>query len=294
MKITKIKILLAKVLYYAVKLFYKSNKQIARRHGINFELYLNEGIDLSTFVFGGFQKYVYNNRLINISTDDVIFDVGGNVGIMSLFFAKQASKGQIHSFEPTYYAIEKFRRNLQLNPELSQNIILNQCFVSSESSAKSDLVAYSSWPVVHTEEETHSIHCGVVKDTENVPCVSIDDYAVREGIDKINVIKIDTDGNELNVLKGAQWVLKTFHPKIIFEIGIYIMEERNISFNDYDIFFKNNCYKLYTTKGKNITGKNYHTYIPKFGTIDLLALPSDIIPKPELCTNDSSSRSHVQ
>jgi len=275
MKITKLKIQLARVLYFLVRLFYKSDKQIARRHGINFELYLNEGIDLSAFVFGGFQKHVYHNRFIKIGADDVVFDVGGNVGIMSLFFAKQAVNGQIHSFEPTNYAIEKFKRNMQLNPGLSQRITLNQCFVSSESSPESDLVAYSSWPVVHTKEKNHSIHCGVVKDTRNVPCVSLDDYATLNGINKIDVIKIDTDGHELNVLKGAQQILKKFHPKIIFEIGIYIMDEHHISFKDYDDFFQNHCYTLCTTRGKNINSKNFRRYIPEYGTIDLLALPSE-------------------
>ena len=275
LKITRIKIQLAKILYHVLRLFYRSDKQVVCRHGINFELYLNEGIDLHTFVFGGFQKHVYHNKFITIAPDDIVFDVGGNVGIMSLFFAKQASKGQVHSFEPTYYAIEKFKRNLQLNPELSKLITLNQSFVSSESSLKSDLVAYSSWPVVHTMETTHSIHCGVAKNTENVPCITLDDYVEREDICKIDIIKIDTDGHELNVLKGAKQIMKKFHPKIIFEIGIYIMEERDISFIDYDELFRKYHYGLYAANGKNINEKNYHLYIPKFGTIDVIALPTD-------------------
>jgi len=275
LKITKIKIQLAKILYHLLKLFYRSDKQLVCRHGINFELYLNEGIDLHTFVFGGFQKHVYHNKFIKIASDDVIFDVGGNVGIMSLFFAKQASKGHVYSFEPTYYAIEKFKRNLQLNPELTGRITLHQNFVSSESSLKTDLVAYSSWPVAHTVETTHSIHCGVAKNTENVTCISLDDYVKSKSISKINVIKIDTDGHELSVLKGAQQIMKKFRPKIIFEIGIYIMEEYNISFKDYDELFQKYHYVLYTVNGKRMNEKNYHIHIPKFGTIDVVALPSD-------------------
>ena len=276
LKITKIKIQLAKVLYFVVRLFYKSDKQIVRRQGINFELYLNEGIYLSMFVLGGFQKHVYHHQLIKIAPDDVIFDVGGNVGIMSLFFAQQASEGQVHSFEPTWYAIEKFRNNLDLNPDLFQRITLNHCFVSSESSPTSNLVAYSSWPVVHTGEATHPIHRGVAKDAQNISCISLDDYVTRRNMNKIDVIKIDTDGHELHVLRGAEEILKKFRPKIIFEIGIYIMEERDISFKDYAVFFQNHCYTLFTTKGKSINENNYCHYIPKFGTIDVLALPSEM------------------
>ena len=272
LKITKIKLQIAKILYFFVKLFYKSDKQVANRGGINFELYLNEGIDLHVFIFGGFQKYVYQNKLVKIAPDDTVFDVGANIGIMSLFFAKQASAGCVHAFEPTYYAIEKFRKNMQLNPELSELIVLNQCFVSSQNMENTDLVAYSSWPIGGMEKK-HSIHCGVAKNTEKVSSITLDDYVVEKNIQKLNLIKIDTDGYELNVLKGAQIILKSLRPTIIFEIGIYIMQEHNVAFSDYYSLFHNNKYALYTAKGKIITDQNFQKHIPRYGTIDVIAIP---------------------
>ncbi|MCL2651050.1 MAG: FkbM family methyltransferase [Candidatus Azobacteroides sp.] len=273
LKITRIKLRIAKILYYCTKVFYKSNKQNVRRRGINFELYLNEGIDLHIFLLGGFQTHVYKNKLITINPTDIIFDVGANIGVMSLFFAKQAYNGFVYSFEPTYYAVEKFNRNMQLNPDLSNHIKMDQCFVSYESMETSNLVAYSSWPVNDTENEKHSIHCGVAKDTTDIPSISLDDYVALEKINKLDLIKIDTDGHEFKVLQGAQTILKTLRPKIILEIGIYIMQEHNLSFADYHRIFQTCKYKLYTVKGKQITPQNYTKHIPKYGTIDMIAIP---------------------
>ena len=273
-KITRIKILIARILYKITKIFYKSDIQIVKRNGLTFELNLKEGIDLHVFLFGGFQKHVYDNKMIDIKNDDIIFDVGGNIGIMSLLFAKQALKGKIYSFEPTYYAFNKFIRNLELNPELKSIITLNQCFVSSKSQESSDLVAYSSWPVAgFTDEAKHGIHCGVIKDTNNVPSVSIDDFVAGNGIERLDLIKIDTDGHEYGVLKGCEKTLEMLRPKIVMEVGIYIMKERQVEFNDYFSLFRKYNYSIYTTNGKKITNENYTGYIPKYGTIDVLALP---------------------
>ena len=54
--ITKIKIAIARILYKTVKIFIRNNPIDVKRAGINYELDLTEGIDLSIFLFGGFQN----------------------------------------------------------------------------------------------------------------------------------------------------------------------------------------------------------------------------------------------
>jgi methyltransferase, FkbM family len=273
-KITRLKILIAKILYRVTKIFYQSDIQIVKRNGLILELNLREGIDLHVFLFGGFQKHVYENKMIDIKSDDVIFDVGGNVGIISLLFAKKIPNGKLYSFEPTYYAFNKFVRNLELNPDLESIVELNQCFVSSQSVESSNLVAYSSWPVGGSVNESkHEVHCGVIKDTNNIPSVSIDDFVAENRVDRIDLIKIDTDGHEYGVLKGCEKTLESLRPQILMEVGIYIMKERQVEFNDYFSLFQKYNYSIYTTKGKKITNTNYAKFIPEYGTIDVMVLP---------------------
>lgn len=275
-KITKLKLLIAKILYFLVKIFFWNDMQIRTIGNIKYELDLREGIDLHLFIFGSFQKHIYDNALIKFDDNAVVFDVGANYGIMSLKFAEKLKNGIVYSFEPTDYALKKFNKNLDLNLKLKEKIIVHQAFVSSENKRSTQLPAYSSWPVVGNLEK-HSIHGGVLQHTENIPSVTIDSFCEINGINKINLIKIDTDGHELNVLKGSELSINKFRPMIIFEIGIYIMKERGVVFKDYSEFFRQLDYKIITSKRKiPITISNYSKHIPEFGTIDLIALPNEI------------------
>ena len=62
--------------------------------------------------------------------------------------------------------------------------------------------------------------------------------------------------------------------QIIFELGQYVMKERDINFMDYEGFFSGLGYMLSNaTNNKPITNTNYKNMIPKKGTIDVLAIP---------------------
>ena len=54
---TKYKIFIAKVLYFIIKLFNRNDQKIVSRNGINWFLDLNEGIDLSIYIFGNFLNW---------------------------------------------------------------------------------------------------------------------------------------------------------------------------------------------------------------------------------------------
>lgn len=275
--ITRIKIGIAKMLYKVVKLFFPQTIRKITRHGIHYEVDLSEGIDLSLFLFGNFQSHVIQNKYLSIKPDDVIIDVGGNFGIMALQFAKAASRGMIYSFEPTHYALSKFNRNLDLNPDLKQRIVLINSFVSETSSDEAKITAFSSWKVSgkeSAEELKHPVHLGTAKSTQGVGSVSLDDFMSSYSLQKVDIIKIDTDGHEFMVFNGARKMIETLRPKIIFEVGQYVMEEKGIDFSFYLNYFSSMNYSLFDTEsGKNISADNALKVIPKLGTIDIIALP---------------------
>ncbi|MEZ5001654.1 MAG: FkbM family methyltransferase [Chitinophagales bacterium] len=269
MKITALKVSIAKLLYKVTKIFYRKDVYPKKIGNINLELHLNEGIDLHLFLFSNFQKHVFDNEIVQIKKDAVIFDVGANAGYLTLFFADMVTNGHVHAFEPTHYAIQKLVKNASLNPELKKRITVNQCFVSDQDNQK-DLVAYSSWPLTGNES-THSIHKGVAKSTEDVTSITLDSYCDKHSIDRLDLIKIDTDGHEFDVLTGAQNVIKRFQPQIVFEVGGYILDEQNTPFEGFIDFFNDLGYKIYTIKGKVIERSNFKNIIPQYGTIDVIA-----------------------
>ncbi len=273
--ITRFKIFGAKILYQVTTLFAGKERRVIVRDGVNYEVDLAEGIELSLFLFGKFQSHITNNPFMKIEKDFTIIDIGANVGLMTLQFAKLVPQGKVFSFEPTFYALERLKKNLELNPAISHNVTVINSFVSEKSDTNPGIVAYSSWKVNGERgSNDHPVHLGTPKSAEGVPSVSLNDFVDKAGITRIDFIKIDTDGHEYEVFKGAANAIRRFRPKIIFEIGLYVMDEKKISFDFYFNYFTELGYRLVDTKThKEITLKNYRKYIPMKGSTDLIALP---------------------
>ena len=273
--LTKIKISIAKVLYRMTALFYGNKPRIIERGSIRYEVDLSEGIDLSLFLFGNFQKHVTHNPYMKLPADAVIIDVGANFGLMSLQFALVAPEGRVYSFEPTHYALAKFRRNLELNPELAKIIHPVNSFVSAETSKSPNIKAFSSWKVDgNKSDDMHPVHLGAAKSAEGVGSVTLDDFCKENNLTRLDFIKIDVDGHEFEVLNGAKETLKRFRPLVIFEIGLYVLAENHIDYSFFDSYFTALHYRLLeSTSGKEINAGNFRKFIPVNGTIDVIALP---------------------
>ncbi len=274
--ITRVKIGIARILYTLVRSIYgkKTKNMVVKRNGITYALDLSEGIDLSVFLFGTFQKHITRSSLISIPHDATILDIGGNFGVMALQFAQMSPAGRVFSFEPTHYAVTKFRQNCALNPTLGERITLMQSFVSDCASEDASLKAFSSWKVDGAAGEKHPVHRGSQKSTQGIGAITLDSFCHRTGIDRVDFIKIDTDGHEYQVLNGARKCIGAFKPQIIFEVGGYVMEEQGIEFSSYLDFFDSLGYKLFDAKTtRRILAHNFDTLIPALGTIDILAIP---------------------
>jgi hypothetical protein len=104
--------------------------------------------------------------------------------------------------------------------------------------------------------------------------LSIDDFVDKNHLTKINLIKIDTDGFEYEVLKGARKAIKQFLPTIIFEISLYSLQEKGITFDFYSDYFTDLGYSLFDLLTKReVNQTNYKHFIPENGSTDLIAVP---------------------
>lgn len=271
---TQLKLAMARGLYRLLSLVLRRRQHRIQRDGIHYEVDLSEGIDLSLFLFGQFQKHVLDVRHLAIPNGAVVFDIGANFGVMALQLAKLFDSQRVYAFEPTNYAFEKLKRNLRLNKDLGARITPVQTFLSDVPDLQPNLEAYSSWKVDKESKIAHRVHGGTIRSAEGIAATTIDVFCEDNEITRVDFIKIDTDGHELQVLKGGRQTVERFLPPIIFELGIYLMEENGVTFNDYDRYFSSLGYKLSNSKnGKPITNENYFRQIPLSATTDILATP---------------------
>ena len=272
--LTRIKLFIARILYGILHAILRKDVHRIQRKGVSYEVDLSEGIDLSLYLFGNFQNYITTNKFFSFPETAVIFDIGANVGSMSLRFAQLACQGHVFAFEPTSYAFDKLKRNLALNPELARRITPVQVFVSDQTSSKPRINAYSSWKVDGSNADKHPLHGGVIKSAESIPAITLDEFCLKNQVENVEFIKIDTDGHEFQVLRGARQTLGQHRPYVIFEIGLYLLREHGITFDQYYDFLSFFGYRLYTTKtGREITLKNFETRIPWRYAIDIIAIP---------------------
>jgi len=128
-----------------------------------------------------------------------VLDVGANVGAYTLLFARWVgANGKVVAFEPAPEAAAGLRRHLELN-ELSSTVDVQQCAVSDSAGTARFACAEANGAnaIVVGQPGTAAIE---------VATVTLDAFCSRNRIVP-DVIKIDVEGAELDVLRGARQVL---------------------------------------------------------------------------------------
>lgn len=146
------------------------------------------------------EQYSYDN-IVKAKEGDVVFDVGAYVGDTALWFSRSVGhRGKVYAFEPEPENFKKLKLNLERNR--TQNIVPLQLALS--------------------DDEGEMIISGggggatVANDVNGIPVMvtTIDKFVEDNNITRVDFIKMDVEGHELNVLKGAAETIKTFKPSL--------------------------------------------------------------------------------
>ena len=209
-----------------------------RRRGVKWNLDLDEGIDLSIYVFGAYEPRTLRAYSGMIRPGDVVFDIGANIGAHTMHFARlTGAQGRVYAFEPTDFAVEKLRGNLALNPDLAARVSVHQCFLVAEAGAALPASIFSSWPVAHEHHDLDPEHLGKPKSLQAAEAITADAFVRGAAIDRIDFVKLDVDGHEDTVLRGFEQALRRFRPAILVELAPFVYEGENArEFDDFISF----------------------------------------------------------
>ena len=181
----------------------------------------------------------------------------------------------VYAFEPTHYAFKKLITNIALNEKkVGGRVRPIQAFVTCPDSSSDLGVAYSSWRIDDLSGTRHPMHMGLPGDTTDTT-LTIDDFVRREKIRRVDYIKIDTDGHELDVLNGAIETLVGCKPIVVFELSTYMLREKGQLFSDYISVLDRLGYSLIDgVTGVEVTASNIGRIVPKAGSTDIVASPN--------------------
>jgi len=164
------------------------------------------------------EDYFVKKRLPQLlnTKKPILLDIGANIGTYTKLLSEVFPKSEIHSFEPHPKNFDK------LSSYTHPAVTIHQSALGAENN---DIVLYDR------ADQDGSSHASVYKkiitdwhQTENtslnVPMQTLDQFAEENNIHQIDFLKIDTEGHEYDVLKGAQTLLSEHRILVIqFEFG---------------------------------------------------------------------------
>jgi len=176
-----------------------------------------------------------------IKKSDVVLDIGANIGYYTLIFAKLVGdSGKVFSFEPESENFKILKKNVEINGY--NNVILEQKIVSNNDGISTLYVSEKagSHRIYKSDDYIQSFE---------IESISVDNYLEKNNINKIDFIKIDVEGAELNVLQGIQKILDSNEHIILFtEFSPNQIKSCGLEPTDMINFLLNNKFKIYFTQ----------------------------------------------
>ncbi len=144
----------------------------------------------------------------HLSDGMIAFDVGANVGLVTLLFSRFVRKdGQVHSFEAASSTFERLSRVVEQTG--CTNVTLNHAAVADRAGTL-QLHLFAEHSSFNSLAARPLRDYGIAVDisgVEDVPALTIDGYCESHHIEQIDLLKIDVEGAEYLVLQGAHRML---------------------------------------------------------------------------------------
>jgi len=159
-----------------------------------------------TFMFEQY-RYKRNNIDIGVEKGDIAIDGGGCWGDTALYMAAKGAE-RVYSFEFSEENLKILDQNLAANPKLTEHITVVQKAIWNEDG-------------VHLNFQTQGPATSLVKldgGSDHVDTVTIDTFVEQMKIERVDFIKMDIEGAEMNALKGARKTIERFGPKLAITV----------------------------------------------------------------------------
>ena len=192
------------------------------------DLIRNEIIDNKIF-----DSQIYNTGKHYIKDNTIVLDVGSNFGQLSVLFSKYKNNVEVYSFEASRYIFTILEKNIKINRanvKLFNNLVGNQteqdCFIEKANLCKFNTYGSNKIEILEDNiKQNYSV--------EKIKTLKLDDIYFDK---KISLMKIDVQGHDLAVLKGARRLISEQKMPIIFEYEKDYEKDFKYSFKDFEIF----------------------------------------------------------
>ncbi|MCA6364010.1 MAG: FkbM family methyltransferase [Bacteroidetes bacterium] len=186
------------------------------------------GNELSAAIYNGSFEWAEREWLtayLDENYDTLFYDIGANIGLMSLLAAqKLRHTGEVVAFEPVQSTYDKLLQNISLNPQLENIQHLRLALSDQNGEQKIYLTGpgRDAWNSLVPAEGVKS---------ETILTAKLDDLLEQDALDlpPPTLMKIDVEGWEIHVLRGAEKTLREWKPVMLIEFTASNLEAAGAS-----------------------------------------------------------------
>ena len=175
-------------------------------------------------LFADIPDNAVNLAIIHLKPQAIVLDIGANCGNFALklgtyIVKKEISDLQIHAFEPNPWIYDRLQQNIKLNPGLDNVVLTHKLAVGSNNEIRGfNFQMENSGSGRIAESEINSAAEVTIKRLDDI----IDTLAPTN----INFVKLDVEGFEPEVFRGAWKALLKYKPVLFFEVTPLWYKER--------------------------------------------------------------------
>jgi FkbM family methyltransferase len=145
-----------------------------------------------------------------LKPDSVVIDGGANIGLFSLVASHLAPKGKVYAFEPAQFTFTALKQNTKDCPNLEAlNLGLG------DKQRKAEMMVHADYLSGSTISDSGMTVVGAEKGDpvrEEVSITTIDAFATEHRLARLDFVKVDAEGYEKQILRGAAETIRRFHP----------------------------------------------------------------------------------
>jgi FkbM family methyltransferase len=144
-------------------------------------------------------------------------DLGANAGHLTLLLAQLVGReGRVHAFEPVPEDARCLEETMRLNA--LANVAVHPAAVADRTGSAELAVAGAFDGAARLVELAARNGAATDRRVVRVPVVSLDDFCVREGLERVDLVKMDIEGAERLALAGMEAVLARHRPVLVAEL----------------------------------------------------------------------------
>lgn len=223
--------------------------------------------------------------LQDVHPDGLLLDIGANEGGYTWLMRKHCPENTILAFEPIPALWTYTQQRYAADPRID----VWPLGVSDHVGVIPGVACHEAWTLVAPEGARRGRNAiSIERDgpgTFDMRVTTVDDVVAQrarglEYTERVDFLKIDTDGYERRVLRGARETLRRDRPPVLIELG-YLVNDLGDSIDDFlRCIYQDLDYRLYTQDGAFLDFDTYERWYPFHTTFDVAMLPAEIPLRP--------------